>query len=251
MLSPHTEVADIASEHERVSCNLRVILILSFLYLRRADALVGCVIFPRLLAVGVGCVCSNVILVHAATIIPKHYVLDIFFCVFGQNPNCQCIIKATRTIGSHQYYIPLSHTDTDTDTDTNRQQRLPSHNFVTTKTALTCVIEHYADLDQPAECLILLHIYDGLDRIVNFFGHGKRQQVATMLALLQGQVLVPACYLCMLQCQHFASAKHEQDTHLLIDAIATAILFRYGTWVRQAVYREVIPFHPSFVRSQG
>ena len=47
------------------------------------------------------------------------------------------------------------------------------------------------------------------------------------------------------QFKHFASAKHEQDMHLLIDAIAAAILFRYGTWMRQAVYRAVILFHPS------
>ena len=32
--------------------------------------------------------------------------------------------------------------------------------------------------------------------------------------------------------------------HLLIDAIAAAKPFRYGTWMRQAVYRAVSPFHP-------
>jgi hypothetical protein len=32
--------------------------------------------------------------------------------------------------------------------------------------------------------------------------------------------------------------------HLLIDAIAAAKPFRYGTWMRQAVYRAVSPVHP-------
>jgi hypothetical protein len=40
-------------------------------------------------------------LVHAATIIPKYYVLDIFFCIFRQNrARLSVYYQATHTIGS-------------------------------------------------------------------------------------------------------------------------------------------------------
>jgi hypothetical protein len=147
MLRAYTKVTNISSEHERVSYSVRVILILSLLHLRRADALVGCVVFPRLLAVGVGCVCLHVIFVHAATIIPKYYVLNLFFCIFAQLSVCYQD-RIWRIFPQNRQ----THTDTDTHTHCHN---LSPNTIVTTKSELTCVIEHYADLDQPSEILIV------------------------------------------------------------------------------------------------
>ena len=104
----------------------------------------------------------------------------------------QCIIRQPILLAHAKLYSfeQNTHRDRDRHTQTTKPP-IPTTNIVTTKTALTCVIEHYADLDQPAETLIFFHVYDGFDGIVYFFGHGKRQRVATMLALLQEQVLVP------------------------------------------------------------
>ena len=150
MLSSDTKVTDICSEHERVSYKVRVILILPFLHLRRADELVVCVVFPRLLDVGVGCVCLYVIFLHASTIIPKYYVLNLFFCVFGPK-------VAAFSVLSRQILLRV----------------LLTASFSVTFTPI------------PQHC----HNQNSFN---NFSGHSKRQCVATMLALLQEQVSVPA-----------------------------------------------------------